>query len=484
MNSLIEKTLPNGKTVTAFPLSTPQQFMYFMSLQYGAGSLINNIGAGYYFKDEMDFDLMRQSVYEAIARCDTMRLRFIPDEQYKVLQYVLDETELEVETLDLSDISLEEAHKRLKEIAHGPVPMFGCELHKIILVKLSEGYNGIFLKLQHLAMDAYSTKVFIIDCMELYLNKIVNRPYPKPMRPYIPTLLTEFAYLKSEQYALDKKYWYESLANSTEPIFTDYMLDSRLKKQRIEHPEHRFADIHSGSPEANVLIFDMTAQETEKVLKMCDEQSLSVCATLSMGVRTALSVFNDNEEDVSFKMIVNRRGTIAEKKSGGIRINFFPMRSIISPDKTFKQAVEIIEAVQNDMYRHCSLSFAEMLAERHKSMPKDAKADSTYDSVGFSYQPLLTVPNKNKEIEKTAQSYWYNNGASMIPLYLTVRHRASDNGFEFVFEYRKEPDPSYDLGILFKKLRQTLLLGVQNPEITVGEILQKAAVTAQERERK
>lgn len=478
---MIQKVLPSGEAVAAFPITIPQQFMLGCSLQYGQGCLINNIGSGYYWQGEMDFDAMREAVKEAVARCDTMRLRFTRDETYKVLQYVNNESEMEIDELDFSDLPLSEAHEKLKEITHGPVPMFDCELHKIWLVKLSEGYNGLLFKIQHLAMDAFSTKIFLKDIMEIYLNKTAGRAYPKPMRPYIPAVVSELSYMKSEQYETDKKYWYDSLAKATEPVFTDYLLENRLKKQRETYPDRRYCDIHSGSPDAGLEIFDFTAEETEKINAFCDEKGLSVCAVLSMGMRTALSAFNDNEEDVSFKMIVNRRGTIAEKKSGGLRINFFPMRSIISPETDFCSAVREIEGIQNEIYSHCSLGFMEMLALRHQSMPKTALADSTYDSTGFSYQPLMLIPNIDEKTERTAKGVWYNNGASMLPLYITARHRAADGGLEFVFEYRKTPDPSRSLPVFFRVLHDSLLLACENPGITVGEILDKTAVTENER---
>lgn len=478
---MIKKVLPNGETVTAYPMAIPQQLMFFMSIQYGAGYPINNIGTGYYWKGEFDFDTMKESIYEAIGRCDTMRLRFTPDENYKVLQYVTEKSELEVECWDYSDIKLDEAEERLTEVSRGPIPMFHCELHKIALVKLAEGYNGIFMKLQHLAMDAYAVKVFLQDIIEIYLHKTKGTAYPKPMRPYIPTLLKELSYMNSEQHKADRQYWFDSLAKTTEPIFTDFMLDNRLKQQQKEHPEHRFADIHSGSPAADILKFDMSAENSEKVMKMCEEKGISVAATISMAMRTALSVFNDNQEDVSFKMIINRRGTLNEKKSGGLRLNYLPMRSIIPAEKTFTEAVGIVSDVQNEMYQYCSLSFMEMLQLRHKSMPADAKADSTYDSLGLSYQPLMTMPAVDDEMAKTAHSVWYNNGACMLPLYITVRHRAEDKGLEFIFEHRKEPDATYDLNVFYKKVHDTLVIGAENPEITVGEILGKIAVTNEER---
>lgn len=475
---MIKKTLPSGEQVSAFPISIPQQFMYYMSAQYGSNYPVNNIGMAYFIHGGINEALMKEALYEAIARCDTMRLRFTCDEQYKILQYVTEKSEMVIDTIDMSDISFEEAKKKLQEISRKEIPVYDCEIHRISLIRFADGINGIYMLLQHFAMDAYSVSVFLRDALEIYAHKTEGKEYPRPMRPYLPVLMKELAYINSPEREEDKKYWFNSLHEATEPVFTDYMLSSRLKEQRKLHPEHRFADIHSGSPDAGTLIFSMSAEESKEITDACEKNGLSACAFLSMGVRTALSIFNDNEEDVSFKMIVNRRGSIAEKKSGGIRINFFPMRSIISPDTSFLQAVKHIEEIQSDIYSHCSLSFMEMLMERHKSMPADALADSTYDSVGFSYQPPHHMPRPGGHY---CESEWFNNGASMIPLYLTVKHRTSDNGFDFIFEYRKTPDPHYDLHIFYNKLKNALLEGARNVDITAEEILTKESLTDDER---
>ena len=68
---MIEKTLPNGEIVQAYPISSSQQMMYLMSLKYGSGYPVNNIGCGYYWKGELDVDVMKEAIYEAIARCDS-----------------------------------------------------------------------------------------------------------------------------------------------------------------------------------------------------------------------------------------------------------------------------------------------------------------------------------------------------------------------------------------------------------------------------
>ena len=478
---MIEKKLPDGTVVKAYPITSSQQMMYLMSLKYGSGYPVNNIGYGYYWKGEMDKKAMTESIYEAISRCDTMRLRFVMGKKLTLHQYVTENSELIVEKWNYSHLTYEEAEEKLLAFSRTNIPMFNCEVHRIAIVDFKDGYTGLFMRIHHLAMDAYSLKVFVKDIFDIYLHKTQGLPYPKPMRPYVPVLEKELEYENSPEYENDCKYWYDSLAKESEPIFTDFMLDNRLKKQQIKYPEHRFADIHSGLPDAVSFRCSMGEEESRSLFKMCEERNLSVFAAVSMGVRTALSAFNDNQKDVSFKMIINRRGTIAEKKSGGLRINFLPMRSIIEPTDTFCGAINKISDVQNEMYLHSRLSFLETLKQRHKSMPKDAKFDSTYDSFGLSYQPAMKLPSFDSQMAETAKAVWYSNGATMIPLYVTVVHRTSDNGLDFIFEYRKEPEAEYDLRVLYSKIEKTLILGAKSPDITVGELLNKIALTDAER---
>ncbi len=476
-----EIKLKNGQTVRAYPLSGSQNMMYLMSLKYGAGYPVNNIGCGYYWKGDYDKGEMKAAIYEAVRRCDTMRLRFAMGKKLQPLQYVTPYSELSIEDWNFSDLTVDEAHERLTAFSRSNIPMFGCEIHKIALIRFKDGYHGIFMRIHHLAMDAYALKVFINDIIEIYKHRTQGTAYPAAMREYIPVLEKELAYEASQQCAEDKQYWYDSLAKTEEPIFTDFMLESRLKAQQLKKPGQRFADIHSGLPDADTIRFSMSAENSDKLLKLCTERNLSVFSLISMGVRTALSCFNDNQEDVSFKMIINRRGTVAEKKSGGLRINFLPVRSIIKPEVTFAEGVKIISQVQNEMYLHAGLSFLGMLKQRHKAMPEDARFDSTYDSFGLSYQPMMKTAAINEEMEKTVRSIWYNNGATMIPLYVTVCHRSCDGGLDFIFEYRREQNAEYDLRILFGKIEKALLAGAENPDITVGELLKKIELTQEER---
>lgn len=478
---MTEFKLPNGETVQAYPITSSQQMMYLMSLKYGSGYPVNNIGCGVYWQGEVNKGEMKAAIYEAVRRCDTMRLRFIMGKRIKLHQYVTEYSDLSVQEWNLSNYTIEEAQEQLLAFSRQSIPMFNCEVHKIFLVQFKDGYQGLFMRLHHLAMDAYSLKVFINDIIAIYKHRTQGTPYPKPMRAYVPALEKELAYETSEQHEIDRQYWYDSLAKESEPIFTDFMLDNRLKKQQEKYPDRRFADIHSGLPDADSIRFSMSKEQSDKITAMCEQRDLSVFSVISMAVRTALSCFNDDQPDVSFKMIINRRGTLEEKKSGGLRINFLPMRSIVSPEETFCEATRKISDIQSEMYQHARLSFLETLKERHKSMSEDAKFDSTYDSFGLSYQPYVPPVCIDEQMKNSLKIIWYNNGATMIPLYLTVSHRANDAGLEFNFEYRREQQAEYDLQVFYSKMEKIFELATENPDVTVGEILREIAITQEER---
>ncbi|MBR6780285.1 MAG: hypothetical protein IKM24_04625 [Clostridia bacterium] len=478
---MTEMKLPNGKTVKAYPITGSQKMMYLMSLKYGSGYPVNNIGCGVYWKGEINKGEMKAAIYEAVRRCDTMRLRFVMGKKLQLHQYVTDYSELSVQEWNLSDYTIEEAQEQLLAFSRQSIPMFNCEVHKIFLVRFKDGYQGLFMRIHHLAMDAYSLKIFINDIFDIYKHRTQGTAYPKPMRAYIPALEKELEYETSTQHADDQKYWFDSLATQPEPIFTDFMLDNRLKQQQVKYPDRRFADIHSGLPDADAVRFSLSKEQSDKLSALCEQKDLSMFSVISMAVRTALSCFNDNQEDVSFKMIINRRGTIEEKKSGGLRINFLPMRSIIPPETTFCEAARIITEIQSEMYLHARLSFLETLKERHKSMSEEAKFDSTYDSFGLSYQPYSPTVCIDNEMQKTIRTVWYNNGATMIPLYLTVSHRANDAGLEFNFEYRREQQAAYDLTVFYSKMERIFDLATQTPDITIGELLKEIEITAEER---
>ena len=476
----MSKTLPNGKTVETYPLTQAQRFMFFVYKQFGNNSPVLNIGSGYYWKDDFREDLLKEALEEAIARCDVMRLRFTLENvkgNMQVMQYLVDEPEVNVETVDLSGVPYEESYNTMKEWTKQLVPMFDCPLNTVRIMRLADGLNGMYLKFHHLAFDGYAAKAFIADTMAIYLAKKCGKPYPKPMRSYYDAMMEEFAYLDSDQRKADRAYWMQFFSNESEPIFNDYLIENnRLKKARLENPDQRYVSIYEGGhPESGTLIYELTKEESDEIMDLCAEKELSVPCVLMLGLRTVLSAFNENQPDVSFKFMINRRGSLLAKKSYGNRWHFYTLRTIVGPELSFRQAVEAVEDAQSAVFKHCNFDTLEMYQVKHMAMKAGAisgAGTNTYDSMTFSYHAPQEVPMESEEIRATSVGVWYNNDFSAQNMYLTVKHRANDNGLEFIFEHQLCENAEEDLKILYPKMVKAIMMGVRNPEITMGEILE------------
>lgn len=468
----IKTQLSNGQIVDAYPLTQAQKFMFWAFNTYGKVPATLNIGTGEYWKGDFNVKLMKEAIAEAIERAACFRVRLIPDQQYGTLQYIVPKTEAVIEEVDHTGMTYDESYEIIKSWSTMGCNLFESPLNTIKIMHLPDGLNGLYVRLNHLTFDGYSTKVFLADIMGIYLNKKCGKPYPKPMMPYIDMIQKEFEYLDSDRCKEDEQFWLNYFKTESEPIFNDYLKDNRLKKERIEYnqPNRRYAQCFTQNTESRQLIYHISEEDTKAVLDSCEKNGISTVGALMFGLRTALSAFNDNEEDVSFKLMLARRSTLLEKKGGGNRWHMYSVRSIVDENKTYKEAIDIIEASRDLVYRHCNYDVLKWLYLKYSV--NNASLGQTYDSLTFSYHAPIELPYENEDVKRSSLGIWYNNNFSMQNLYLTIKHRTNDNGFDVVWEYKlDEEGAKEDVAVLHEKMFQAIMMATKNPDITVKEIL-------------
>ena len=88
------------KGYKVYPLTSAQK-LHFYCLKYCPKKQVLNIGSSLTIQVDLDWDVLKDCIREAIARCDTMRLRFTHDKEGNVYQYVVKEETKEIDTLTL-----------------------------------------------------------------------------------------------------------------------------------------------------------------------------------------------------------------------------------------------------------------------------------------------------------------------------------------------------------------------------------------------
>lgn len=461
----------NGSVMKCYPLCAAQRLHYY-TVRYSPAQVLC-IGTGLYVKQDVDFNILKKAIYEAYRKFDTMRLRFTKDEDGTVYQYIVPNEERDIEFRDFSNWKEDAVKKEMERWTSVPFERFNSPMNKIVMVKMPDGYNGTYMKVDHMTMDSSAIVGFSRTVLETYsIMKYGAEIKQIPVKPFIPQLEKDLAYeADSPEKIKDEEYWKSEIQKS-EPIYTDFAGQGRIITQKRENnnPNQRYAMVVSKDPSASIAVYHLEYEASMRLMKFCELYKVSMASLLLMGMRTVLSKFNDNEKDVSLKTCVARRGTLSEKYSGGTRIHFFPLRTIMEPELTFLDGIRMIQTEQNKIFRHANYDPIEYTMKRGQYWKY--QPGTSYESISLTYQPLTITKDTPEMPNIPYKSYWYSNGVAAQPLYLTVMHRPEDNGLNFNFEYRIDAVTDKEMEYFYYYLCRVLFRGIEDETRTIGEILE------------
>ncbi|MGN0496861.1 MAG: condensation domain-containing protein [Lachnospiraceae bacterium] len=458
------------KGYKTYPLTAAQKF-HFYYLERCPKKEVVNVGTSLTIEYELDLDVLRQSVYKAIERCESMRLRFAYDKKEKQwYQYVVEKDDRDIEYVDFSGKTMEEAEGIMTEWTRVPFERQDSPMFKIVLIKTPDGNQGMYLLVDHFILDAQSLICFMKDIIELYCNTMFEGvDYPKEMRSYIKQLEKDLEYEAGSKAQQKDREFFQNLIEQSEPIYNGIDGPKALLEERKTNPKARAALFITPHVESALDIFHLEGEPTARLMKFCEEQHVSLQCLLIMGIRTYLQKMNGND-DVSINVAYARRATLSEKKAGGTRIHSFPFRTIISEDMTFLEGIHAIRDGQNEIFRHTNYDPVEYFAYRAKTYP--VAPGRTYEPMSLTYQPLTL---KDKGLSKLGdikyKTKWYPNGATTQAMYLTVMHRPEDNGLDFNFEHQIAAISKETLEYFYYYMCKIMFKGIEKPYMKIGDIL-------------
>ena len=462
----------NGAVVQSYPLTAAQRIHFYTASASKHWELLN-IGTGFYLEySDVDFNVLKECIYDGYEKFECMRLRFSVQEDGSLMQYLIPREDRDIRFFDFSQWNEDDAHREMENWTKIPFDVNNGPMNEVVMIRLPGGYTGLYMKVQHMTLDSQGITSFYGYVLQMYCYKMFeDTPAPKPPMSYLKQLELDLKYEdNSEKQKKDLEYWMEQL-NAPEPLYTPFSERNRLLELREQMGNKKLrAAYPTGNIEAAIKVYDLEADKTKELIEFCKEYNAPMASLLLLGLRTVFSHFSDNRTDISLKNAVARRGTLLEQRSGGTRIHFWPLRTDIKPKTKFIDALRIVQAKENELLRHANydpIAYMGMVGEHYK-----APQGASYDCTTLTYQPVSMVSMKNISLpEINYKSKWYTNGVAMQHVYVTVMHRPTDNGMSVHLEYQKNEVSEDELEKLYFYLCRAIFKGVENPDITIGEIL-------------
>lgn len=460
------------KGYKVYPLTVAQKFHLYY-LPFCPSAAVMNIGTSLTIEVELDWDVLKRAINKAYERSEGMRVRFAKDKEGNCYQYVVDYEEQDIEFFDFSGGTMEEAEETMRKWTRVPFKFQDSQMNRVVMIKMPDGFNGVYFLGHHMIVDAQSLICFLKDIIELYCNeKYEGVPYPKDMCSYIEQIQKDLAYEAGSKAQQRDIAFFEKEIESSEPIYSGIHGRDKLEAARemFKDPNLRAAFNASDSVESALDIFHLEGEPTQRLMDFCEKYHVSLVCLLLMGLRTYFQKMN-GFEDVSINTAIARRATLKEKKSGGTRIHSFPFRTIFPEDMKFIDGVYAIRDKQNEIFRHANYDPTAYFAHRAKTYPLP-HAGLTYEAISLTYQPMTL---KERGLDQLGgiryKTKWYPNGMTAQAMYLTVMHRPEDNGLDFNFEHQVKAVSREELEYLYYYLCKIMFKGVENPDLTIGEIM-------------
>jgi len=455
-----------------YPLTAAQNMHYQWIREYNTQQ-VSGVSIVASLKAELDFGLFKKCIQLEIERYGCTRLRFTkPDKDGNIKQYIIKHDARDIELVDMTGMTMAEADDTMQRWAYETLDGNNVPMCEFKMVKLPEGYNGFFVHMDHRLIDSCGLVVMVNDLMKLYTHFRFGSEYPSDLADFETVLKNDLDKASNEKrFAKDKKFWDDQLDALGEPLYSDIQGPSVLEESRKKHKNKklRAADIERKELFVAVKDYYLEPESTKGLIDFCMNHQLSMTNLLLLGIRTYLSKVNNGQEDITIENFISRRSTHDEWTSGGSRTIMFPCRTVIPADTDFMSAAYEIQNVQNRIYMHSNYDPALIREEMKRRY--NTPDDTTYESCYLTYQPMPVKPDNPYLAGLEMHNRWFANGAATKKMYLTVSHTAN-GGMCFSYHYQTVKLTEHDMELLYYYMMRILFMGISNPEMTVGEIME------------
>lgn len=459
----------NSVNKPVYPLIPPQEMIQFMLKYSFFHKQVTQIPDSIIVSQKIDFDVMTEAFNIEIERNDCLRLVFFK-QNGKIMQYFRDQYRIgSVPVYNFK--SDEEREKVLTADAQKPIKMLKGEIFRLKYFTTYDGRYGVYINIHHLVMDNAAVFAFFNDLFAVYDHLKNGKPMPKPLGSYEDRIKRELAYVEDKSNLEKEKAAYtEYITRNGEPLYLGVegpkLLEAERKKKKdpsINAPS-LFDPIHD---KAELTKTTFSPELSEKFFAFCENNNVSPECLVQLALRMHLSKINNGHLDTYFICLCTRRRTLVEKRSGGTVTAPLPWRVHLEEDDTFMSALDKMAEAQVWAFRHMDYPYLEYRDLQRELFNYSAAAGSS--TMMFSWMPINEKSINGWEYEYVG----YGLGRYIMVLYTFAMKDAHTGCLKISCLHRTKFVSVEDIKALQNGTKKALEIGLENPDISVKELLEK-----------
>jgi amino acid adenylation domain-containing protein len=330
----------------ALPLSFPQEQLWVID-QITAGNVAYVIPAMVRICGQLDIDALQYCFDAIVARHEIFRTTYLQQDDRPV-QVIHPPSQIPLVVIDLRAHATPEAEalRQAGELSMQPIDLTTGPMARCVLFRLTTDEYALLFLMHHIVIDEWSSDMLLQEMQELYLARIQGRA---AVLPELAVHYADFAawqrqWFQGERLERELAYWRRQLAGA--PSMIDLPTDRPRPAEQTFHGHYQLVEL---SPHL--------AAELRAL-------SHASGATMFMTLLAAFNVLlyrTSGQTDLVLGTPIANRNKLEVERVIGYFLNTLLIRSDLSGNPTFREALERTRATCLEAYAHQEIHFEKLV---------------------------------------------------------------------------------------------------------------------------
>ena len=443
------------------PLSFAQQRLWFLD-QIEPGSRVHHIPTLLRLKGELNIEALSSAFNEIVHRHEILRTSF-PAADGHPYQKISPTAHVNIEKIDLRDTPPEFREENLRRLAdlhiQKPFDLAQGPMFRVALFTTEEQEHVLCLTVHHIICDAWSVPILIRELNVLYSTFQNHGTSPLPDLPlqYADVAAWEREWLRDEVLEDHLRYWQQTLEGAPQSL-----------------------DLPTDFPRSSVRSLDAgrsTLRLLPQLYSELKELSRRLGGTEFMTLLALMNVWlfrYSGHSDILIGTPVSNRTQLETEGLIGLFLNTVVFRTRFDAQQRFTQLVDQVRLNAVGAYAHQALPFEKLVEELH------VVRDPTKNPVFQVMFNMLAEVTDKLEFAGLAGSEAIATDAGQARFDLHLNAFPIDAGLELALTYNCGLFQQSTITGMLETFAELVRVTVENPELTVSELVEKAVRFEQE----
>ncbi len=328
---------------------------------------------------ETNYEKLNKTINYIVCNNAILRTRFV-EKDNDVKQYIENYKYKEYECIDYSDLEIEIAEKKMREISY-EIAQTAFDLENEIMIKFNFFYMPgnqytVVITMHEIIMDAWATRRLIQEFIDAYKKIDVLEIKCDKRYQFHDYAEWEKENVSKESLSKERNYWLENLKGEL-PI-----LDISMDHPRPQIPTYK--------GKSQGLTFN--AEISKAIKRFCVEENVTLFTVLLAGYYLLLSKYS-NQEEVVIGTPYACRNTKQREELYGYFLNMLPLRIHMTGEDSLVNMVHVVQNTLNNGIDNSNYPFIWTVEDL-----KVAR-DTSYSPVFQVMFDMLNFPKVNFPIE-------------------------------------------------------------------------------------